>query len=114
MGPPFMLPLAQPEHQGGAVVRRARLLIAFIDELLGQLPGALAVKGGQLVPHPLVGLSAGDSVADEQYAVSRFQLQMGHVGGAALASRQPGGEGAAGDPADGGPFFDIAGSRAYL
>ena len=70
----MVLPFAQPEYQGGAVVRRAGLLFALVYEFLGQLPGTLAVKGGQLVPHPLVGLSAGDSVADKQYAVSCLQF----------------------------------------
>ena len=70
----MVLPFAQPEYQGGAVVRRAGLLFALVDKLLGQLPRALAVNGGQLVPYPLVGLSAGDTVADKKYAVSCLQL----------------------------------------
>ena len=49
----------------------AHLGAAVVDESLGQLPGAAAVKGGlQPVPHPLVGCAAGHAVGDQKDTVS--------------------------------------------
>ena len=108
------VPAGELEDQGGAVVGGAHLGAAVVNESLGQLPGAAAVKGCQPVPHPLVGCAAGHAVGDQKDTVSGLQLEAGHVGGDPLPGGEAGGEGRAGDAADGVALFHIGGGGAVL
>ena len=108
------VPAGELEDQSGAVVGGAHLGAAVVNESLGQLPGAAAVKGGQPVPHPLVGCAAGHAVGDQKDTVSGLQLEAGHVGGDPLPGGEAGGEGRAGDAADGVALFHIGGGGAVL
>ena len=111
----LLRPPGQPEGQDGAVVGgRAHLGGALVQNGLGQLPGAAAVEGGQLVPDPLIPLPSGHPVGDQEDAVAALQMQGGGVGGGPVAGGEPGGEGRAGDAAHRCPLFHIGGGRAVL